>query len=964
LNKIINKYFAFHPLRIQNFKVFNDTLLMSIISLMIILYISRTVIPFLKYPFIIIYSIIILYTFISLKKNKKNLLNFTKEFIKENYILLLILVILLYSFFISSKFFLLAFKDIFNSFILISFVLLIKFFIDTKGKLNILLNSFICYIILMAIILSCILLVNMLNINVPENEYILHNEFKYNLNFPPLSDDYNFISLFLFLGIFGLLYYLAKIKSKIIVVIISLLITFISINIIISGSKRALFIIFLLFLIETVIMIFALIFKKRIIQILVNKLIYLFSFFVVILFFSLYFIFALNYNSKEKVLKYLGSNNIILTKQKLSYVLYRYTTIVSDKYSYRKVYDILWNSNYDTSLNPDCGWGTNKHKTIFPVFGLNNQIVPNESRAYYIDSTSIPKSFNGFTYSFTEIGNPFTHNDDKLVVSVYCYVSPDFNGHSAGIITNPYQLNSSKIAKYEISDSTIGEISTNTKAHSSISENNYLINSYLVDSANSDNYNKQNNKYNLFSNSKFQEGKRYWIPFDLATKHDLINTPFGNGIRVSRGKGDGGSFSLVYSGRPIIYYLDHEYVLKFKYKVIKGDQDSFKVGWYVDHDGNGFELKGTIIKNNINHGWKELTCKYKFKKTCFNTLSFLSSLKDSTIIDITDIELMDMNLDYNKPVFIDQLNIHEIKHKGYWKKIELSVNCSEGYTPVFLFFAKKYVYDFSSLTGYVMFSYPKITIIKKNGYDTINYKLGLNDLNIQKCYENVERTETPDVLPIFNFQNIIYSENTYDNKVINSYQSLEAKKYSELSFFSSSNFISTVKVDIVKDWINKFNNEDTTYFPYRAAITVDTISRFLDDRLVRWKFAMQLFIKEYTVSQKILGGGFNHLNWYGYLFLKDKTQSDYPHNPFLSILLYSGIFGLILYLLLLFKVFYYYIKYIKTYYLFFIFFLITFFFTFFSGGSPFDPPIMGFFILLPFLIHSIHKSDVKSINTI
>ena len=48
----------------------------------------------------------------------------------------------------------------------------------------------------------------------------------------------------------------------------------------------------------------------------------------------------------------------------------------------------------------------------------------------------------------------------------------------------------------------------------------------------------------------------------------------------------------------------------------------------------------------------------------------------------------------------------------------------------------------------------------------------------------------------------------------------------------------------------------------------------------------------------------------------------------------------------------------------FIGFLITFFFSFFSGSSPFDPPIMGFFILLPFFIHSIHKNDNQKVNEI
>jgi O-antigen ligase len=98
--------------------------------------------------------------------------------------------------------------------------------------------------------------------------------------------------------------------------------------------------------------------------------------------------------------------------------------------------------------------------------------------------------------------------------------------------------------------------------------------------------------------------------------------------------------------------------------------------------------------------------------------------------------------------------------------------------------------------------------------------------------------------------------------------------------------------------------------------------------------------------------------------MNDKTKSDYPHNPFLYILLYSGLVGLILYLVLLWKVFYYYIKYMNEYYLFFTFFIITYFFTFFSGGNPFDPPIMGLFMILPFLINSIHELDVKAIEEV
>jgi hypothetical protein len=164
--------------------------------------------------------------------------------------------------------------------------------------------------------------------------------------------------------------------------------------------------------------------------------------------------------------------------------------------------------------------------------------------------------------------------------------------------------------------------------------------------------------------------------------------------------------------------------------------------------------------------------------------------------------------------------------------------------------------------------------------------------------------------------------------------------------------------DSFRNWISNLVNEDTTYRETKTILKVDTISKlFVDDRLSRWQFALKIYSNEYSLKEKIFGGGFKFLNWYGFFFLNDKTKTDYPHNPFLYILLYSGIIGLLFYFFLLYKVFYYYIKFLREYYLLFIFFLITSFFTFFSGGNPFDPPVMGFFVMLPFFIHSIYRKE-------
>jgi len=217
-------------------------------------------------------------------------------------------------------------------------------------------------------------------------------------------------------------------------------------------------------------------------------------------------------------------------------------------------------------------------------------------------------------------------------------------------------------------------------------------------------------------------------------------------------------------------------------------------------------------------------------------------------------------------------------------------------------------------------------------------------------------------------EQICVSHNLFTFLMIDDLRFLKSTYNDRKQYLSAASFLSHFnysKKDIIqkdsdplREWVSKFISEDTTYNKYSANLSVDTItSSFLGSRILRWEFALQIFIYEYDWKQKIFGGGFNFLNWYGYYFNNDKTRSDYPHNPFLQILLYSGIFGLFIYLIFLFKAFLYYIKYLKESWIFFVFFLITFFFSFFSGGSPFDPPIMGFFYILPFFIHFIHTKS-------
>lgn len=64
------------------------------------------------------------------------------------------------------------------------------------------------------------------------------------------------------------------------------------------------------------------------------------------------------------------------------------------------------------------------------------------------------------------------------------------------------------------------------------------------------------------------------------------------------------------------------------------------------------------------------------------------------------------------------------------------------------------------------------------------------------------------------------------------------------------------------------------------------------NRVVRWKFAIEEF-KGYSPLEKLLGVGPEYHLSFASNFLNPTSSAeayDYPHNPFLSILLYSGIF--------------------------------------------------------------------------
>jgi hypothetical protein len=252
---------------------------------------------------------------------------------------------------------------------------------------------------------------------------------------------------------------------------------------------------------------------------------------------------------------------------------------------------------------------------------------------------------------------------------------------------------------------------------------------------------------------------------------------------------------------------------------------------------------------------------------------------------------------------------YDLNKKGEWQLLKIEYQ-SDHELDVSIVWAKLGSTNVKNLKGYVIFAYPQY---KKNA------------------------------IPISDALSYFKDSYVYSSVILNSIPEIFGQ-------------IGQIDTDPIRKFTSKLFSEDTVYHGYKKTLIVDTAkNRFVDSRKIHWEFALQIFSKEYNTAQKIFGGGFNFLNWFGYYFGKDKTMCDWPHNPFLTILLYSGIIGLTIFLFLLYKVLFYYLKFFKEYPLFLIFFMVSFFFSFFSGSSPFDPPIMGFFVILPFFIHSTHS---------
>ncbi len=126
----------------------------------------------------------------------------------------------------------------------------------------------------------------------------------------------------------------------------------------------------------------------------------------------------------------------------------------------------------------------------------------------------------------------------------------------------------------------------------------------------------------------------------------------------------------------------------------------------------------------------------------------------------------------------------------------------------------------------------------------------------------------------------------------------------------------------------------------------------------KWQYAIDLF-NDRPTNQKIFGNGFSYLGDFGKHFNGNELNVDYPHNPVLSGLLYSGIFGAVFILFFILIALYYAGKYFQKYPLYSLMLYTSMLFILFSGNSLFSVPIFLFLFSLSFMIRHQEISELN-----
>jgi hypothetical protein len=698
-------------------------------------------------------------------------------------------------------------------------------------------------------------------------------------------------------------------------------------------------------------------------------------------------------------------------------LLYRYSTIFSS-HEYDYIRKIAWNEKPDP-LNPDTGWSSRKSTEVFPLTGENVGIVPKNSIGCKMDRACYASTWNNNAYSFTNIsslfqGDSITSKNEFYYASVYCYVSKDFDGSWARISTEgevsgknikEYDLNKKGIwQKLSICFTNKGRISPvylYWAKNSVIDFSNlkgYIIFAYpecgtiKADPKNPDSgwglqkssvvFPLVGEKVDIVPENSmgYEMDSTCYSSTWYNTAHSLtdISSLFQGDSTIAKdefyyasvycyvSKDFDGSWARISTEGEVSGKINKEYDLNKKgiwQKLSicftnKGGISAVNLYWAKNSVTTFSNLKGHIIfaypeygtikvdPKNPDSGWgsqkstivfpltgekvdivPENSMGYKMDSTCYSStwynnahsLTDISSLfqGDSTIANYEfyhasvycyvskDFDGSWTRISVEGGASGKIVQEYDFRKKGTWQKLQIDFASVSGIPPVYLYWCKDGVIDFKNLKGFVIYAYPEYY------KDSTNRKIEISSRNRKKT-------------------SLLLSKSSFF----------------DIDLFSS--ILSRIRFSFLHDSVTRVKKDK--YFNDLVR------NKFSGSRTSRWYYSWVIF-KNYSLRKKLFGGGFEYLEMFKKEF--NEINYDYPHNPFLSAFLYSGIIGGFAYFWFMFMVFYYYIKYYKYHVFYFVCFLVTFYFSFFSANTHFSVAIFAIFSIIPFLTRSIVENEEK-----
>ncbi len=214
------------------------------------------------------------------------------------------------------------------------------------------------------------------------------------------------------------------------------------------------------------------------------------------------------------------------------------------------------------------------------------------------------------------------------------------------------------------------------------------------------------------------------------------------------------------------------------------------------------------------------------------------------------------------------IKLYDTNDTNTWQKLNIEFECfQDGEIPIYITFNRNIPTPFKPLQGHVIFAYPEYEKISQLRSSQKGIKNNLNKHLIKLNYTSYFSLYTAISTNNLKEEILNQGKNKKKKHCVN-----EANLGLPLNLIPCA-FLKIAHNDPINSFMLKLSKNDTTYYPYKTDLDINFGGiNLAEDRLSRWKFAIEIFTKEYNLNQKIFGKGFVFLNWYGKVLREIKQK--------------------------------------------------------------------------------------------